>query len=222
MYNPPRYASHDPGEALRLMEQNPFATVITVSEQKPFISHLPVAAKMLDGRIELMGHLARTNPHWRLFANNPTTIVFHGPHAYITPKWYAQNDVPTWNYLAVHAEGEVDLIEGREDLLDCLRGLATHLEERWPSGWELFIPEDLSGDQLQKGIVGFKMKVESFNFKKKLHQGSREENRAGVLRGLGTRTDDQSRALLEEMLKMYARDGKDLPRAGGALPIATA
>jgi len=210
MYNPPRYSSSDLDEAFRLMERNPFATVVTMAERKPFISHLPITAKMIDGNIELIGHLAKANPHWRFFSNGSTTIVFHGPHAFITPKWYTKNDVPTWNYLTVHAEGKVDLIESYEGLLDCLRELTVHSEKYWPSGWEFFIPEDLAGDHLQKGIVGFKMKVENFNFKKKLHQNAKEEDRAGVLRGLETRDDDQSRALLDEMLKMYSRDGKKL------------
>lgn len=118
------------------MERNPFATVVTVVERKPFISHLPITPKMIDGNIELIGHLAKANPHWQILSNNPTTIVFHGPHAFITPKWYTKNDVPTWNYLTVHAEGKVDLIESYEGLVDYLRELAVQSEIHWPSGWE--------------------------------------------------------------------------------------
>lgn len=95
MYNPPRFKCEDADEAFALMENNPFATVISVSEGMPLVSQLPLTPKRSGGKMELIGHLARANPHSKLIDTSPATVVFHGPHTYITPKWYTKNDVPT-------------------------------------------------------------------------------------------------------------------------------
>ncbi len=208
MYNPQRFKSGDTNEAFDLMDKNPFATVITVVEGKPFVSHLPLTPKMVGNEIELIGHLARANPHWKSFANSQATVIFHGPHTYITPKWYAENDVPTWNYSTAHVTGKIELIESHDGIVGCLKELTTHVERRWPSGWEFFIPDDLTGDILPKSIVGFKIKVDEINFKKKLSQNRTPVDRAGVLKGLETRDDDNSRSVLSEMMKLYSSTGE--------------
>lgn len=208
MYNPQRFKSDDTTEAFDLMDQNPFATVITVVDGKPFVSHLPLTPKMVGIEIELVGHLARANPHWKSFANSQVTVIFQGPHTYITPKWYAENDVPTWNYSTVHVTGKIELIENFDGIVECLKELTAHVERHWPSGWRFFIPDDLMGDTLPKSIVGFKLKVDEINFKKKLSQNRTAADRAGVLRGLGSRNDDNSRASLADMSKLYYPNGE--------------
>lgn len=208
MYNPQRFKSADTNEAFHLMDQNPFATVITVVDGKPFISHLPITPKKVGDKIELIGHLARANPHWKSFSSSQVTVIFHGPHTYITPKWYAENDVPTWNYSTVHVTGKIELIESHDGIVDCLKELTAHVEKHWPSGWEFFIPDDLTGDMLPKSIAGFKIKVAEINFKKKLSQNRTPADRAGVLKGLETRDDDNSRSVLSEMKKLYSSTGE--------------
>lgn len=208
MYNPQRFKSEDDQEVFELMDRHPFATVITVVDGKPFVSHLPITPKKIGDKIELIGHLARANPHWRSFVNSQATVLFHGPQTYITPKWYAEDDVPTWNYSTVHVTGPVDLIESTEGIVECLKELTTHIERHWPSGWEFFIPGDLTGDVLSKSIVGFKIKADEINFKKKLSQNRSPADRAGVLKGLETRSDDSSRSVLTEMRKLYSLNGE--------------
>ncbi len=151
--------------------------------------------------MELVGHLARANPHSRALADHQATVIFQGPHTYITPVWYAQNDVPTWNYLTVHVTGRVDLIQDYEGIIVCLKDLAAQVEQYWPSGWEFFIPEDLSTGELEKNIVGFRIKVEEISFKKKLSQNRSAKDFSGILSGLAERTDENSLAILNEMKK---------------------
>lgn len=208
MYNPHRYKATDMDDAFELMDQNPFATVITVTDSKPFVSHLPLTPKKIGDKIELIGHLARANPHWKSFAATQATVIFHGPHTFITPKWYVENDVPTWNYSTVHVTGQIELVETYDGIVDCLRELIAHVERHWPSGWDFFIPDDLSGEILSRSIVGFRIKVDEINFKKKLSQNRTPVDRAGVLRGLESRADDNSRAVLREMLALYSPDGE--------------
>ena len=201
MYNPQRFKSANIDEAFDLMDKYPFATIISVSDTKPFISHLPLTPKKLDNEIELIGHIARANPHWKAFATSQTTVVFNGPHTYITPKWYTENDVPTWNYSVVHLTGSIELIDDYDGIIECLTELTSHVERHWPSGWEFFIPEDLNGDNLSKNIVGFRIRVTNIDFKKKLSQNRSEVDRTGILKGLETRTDENSRLVLNEMKK---------------------
>lgn len=207
MYNPTRFKSTDTNEAFDLMDQNPFATLITVDNNKPLVSQVPLTPKKIDNSIVLVGHLARANPHWKSFEKSLATVIFHGPHTYITPKWYAKNNVPTWNYSTVHVTGSIELIEDYNGLVDCLKELTTHAERHWPSGWDFFIPDDLSGEVLTKSIVGFKIKVNEINFKKKLGQSLSPADRAGAIRGLESRSDDNSRLIMNEMKKIHLSSG---------------
>lgn len=208
MYNPQRFQSTDTDDAFELMLHNPFATLISVVDGKPFISHLPITPKKIDSSIELIGHLARANPHSKFLAGSEVTVIFHGPHTYITPKWYVEDDVPTWNYATVHVKGSVEMIESNQGIIECLKELTVHVEKFWPSGWNFFVPEDLSGEILQKSIVGFKIKIGDLNFKKKLSQNRSAADRVGVLKGLESREDDNSRFVLNEMKKLYSSSGE--------------
>ncbi len=208
MYNPQQYRSQDINEAFDVMDQNPFATLIAVVEGQPIVSHLPLTPKRVGDRIELIGHMAGANPQWKYFVDTKITVIFHGPHAYITPQWYAENDVPTWNYIVVHTFGRVELIESHEGLLDCLKELTAHVERHWTSGWDFYIPNDLTGDILSKSIVGFKVKIDDIQFKKKLSQNRCAKDRSGILQGLATRSDDNSRGILSAMRKIFSSNGE--------------
>lgn len=206
MYNPKSFQSTDINDAFELMDQNPFATVVTVVDGNVVISHLPLTPQKRGEHIELVGHIARANPQWRTFAESKVTVIFHGPHAYITPKWYSEDDVPTWNYATVHASGSVNLIEEQEGIVSCLRELTAHVERHWPSGWEFSIPDDLSGEALEKSIIGFRIRIENINFKKKLSQNRSSADHIGIMKGLEERKDESSHKVLSEMRKLYPKD----------------
>lgn len=208
LYNSAKFKSQNQDQAFELMDENPFATVITVVNGEPFISHLPLTPKKVGDRIELIGHLARANPHAKVIGQHPILTVFHGPHTYITPEWYAEGDVPTWNYSLIHATGTVELVESYEGLVGCLKELSAHAEKHWPSGWNFFIPDDLSGDILTRSILGFKILIQDINYKIKMTQTRSSADRAGVMQGLTTRQDGQSQAVLKEMRRLYHANGE--------------
>lgn len=199
MYNPVKLKLEDVEQAYSLMHQNPFAILITVANGKPVVSQVPMTVKRNEGKLEIIGHLARGNPHSKALAKLQATVVFQGPHTYVTPVWYAKDDVPTWNYLTVHASGPVELIEDHYGIVGCLKELVDQVEHYWPSGWKFFIPEDLSDDALAKNIVGFQIKVEEISFKKKLSQNRSAEDFLGVVTGLASRKDENSLAIQREM-----------------------
>ena len=208
MYNPAKFKSQNINDAFDLMDAYPFATVISVDEGLPIISHIPITPIKIGEELSLISHLACANPHSKILTKGPITAVFHGPHTYISPMWYGENDVPTWNYSVVHVSGVAELIETNSELIDCLQTLTAHIERHWPSGWDFFIPDDLQGDDLAKHIVGFKIKINKINFKNKLSQNRPATDREGILKGLETRTDENSRLVGEAMRKLLTADTK--------------
>jgi transcriptional regulator len=206
-YNPPRFQGKDRSEALDFISVNSFAAVITVFENNPTISQLPLTIEVRGDDIFLIGHLAKQNPHANIISKSKVTVLFHGAHTYITPVWYAENDVPTWNYSSVQVTGDVELIEDNQGLIDCLQVLTTDTEKKYPSGWNFFIPDDLQGPTLTKSIVGFKIKVSDISFKQKLSQNRSAIDRKGILDGLAERTDAQSQAVLADTKRLYNDDG---------------
>lgn len=205
MYLPKRFENSNLEQALAVMRASPLATLVSVdADQQPFVSHLPLIVERHGESLVLVGHLARANPHWKLLANSVATAIFHGPNAYITPKWYAENDVPTWNYAVVHARGRTTLIADRAGVIGCLEKL-TAVVETGADRWQFWIPDDLAKG-VERHIVGFEMHVESLLSKFKLSQNRSEADRVGVMRGLSARADAGSRGVMD-LMKQQQTDG---------------
>ncbi len=199
MYLPKHFESTDTERALKLMRDYPLATVVSVDDNHtPFVSHLPLTVQHRDGRVVLEGHLSRASPHWTLLADREATAIFHGPNVYITPKWYARNDVPTWNYAVVHARGPVALIEDRIGVERALRTL-TATVEHGAEKWEFQIPDDLIETGIEKAIVAFQLTVSALSAKFKLSQNRSEMDRVSVREGLRERGDADSLGVLALM-----------------------
>jgi transcriptional regulator len=198
MYIPALFKHENQVEILEIIGKYPFATVISGGEN-PYVSHLPIVVDSGKKDLVLLGHLARGNPHWKLLKDSKVTVIFHGPNTYITPKWYAENNVPTWNYAVVHVTGRAELIEDQEGIVDCLKKLTAQMEASASDPWEFWIPEDLSN--LSAAIVGFRVVDCKIEAKFKLSQNRSNEDYQGVLRGLGARGDEMSREVLRLMEK---------------------
>ena len=203
MYLPRYFNNTDRDQSLALMRAHPLATVISVDDDgNPFVSHLPLVIEPDGDGLVCIGHLSRANQHWKLLGGRRATAIFHGPDAYITPAWYEQNSVPTWNYVVVHVRGVVTLIEDRAGIVRCLEALTVTVE-KGPDAWQFWIPENLR-NTLESAIVGFHMSVETIQSKFKLSQNRSEADRARVLRGLAGREDDASQSLRAFMQRYYA------------------
>ena len=158
-----------------LIAKYPLATLISSS-----ISHLPL---VLEGD-KLVGHMARANPHWQGLDGAPVTAIFHGPDAFITPTWYPEDDVPTWNYAVVHVTGTCHLVQDYEGILTSVRLLS----ERMDLKWKFWVPDDLNSEKKIEGsIVAFEIADLKWNAKFKLSQHRPVEERQSVIRGLRER-----------------------------------
>ncbi len=186
MYIPPSFLETDPNKLHDFMEQHSFATLISSHEGEPVASHLPL---LLDRDAEphgrLIGHFARANSHWQAASEQRVLSIFHGSHAYVSPGWMeAQNVVPTWNYVTVHAYGTLRLIEDRDRLRDIVRRTVETYEANRATPWSMSQPEAEFLDKLLAAIVGFEIGIDRLEGKWKLNQNHPLERREQIMRGL--------------------------------------
>lgn len=179
MYLPPHFRSDDPAVAARLMREHPFASLISTDDEGlPFVTHLPLHLEEREGRFVLLGHCAKPNPHWRyLQARSAALATFLGPHAYQSPKVYADlARVPTWNYLAVHCRVEARLVEEPSAKDGLLKKLIGDHEPPYAEQWRQ-LGEEFANKMLA-GIVAFELEVTGWQCKLKLNQHRPESHRA--------------------------------------------
>jgi transcriptional regulator len=161
-----------------------FATLVSTGPEGVFASHLPFVYDEAEGLGQLRCHMARANEQWRHFEKNPDVLcIFQGPHAYVSPSWYAAKvAVPTWNYAAVHVYGRA-VMEDDAFLRKTIEDTTAKYESAMPNPWRMPIPEDYIAGMM-KAIVGFSVRVVRVEAKFKLSQNRSGEDREGVLAGL--------------------------------------
>jgi transcriptional regulator len=165
-------------------------------------THLPFLLDADRGpKGTLMAHVARANPIWRALESEDVLAIFAGEHAYISPAWYVNaENVPTWNYVAVHATGRAHVLAEGAPTLAVLERLVAANESGKPGpAWSL---EALSRDfltTLAREIVAFEVPIRELVAKKKLSQNRRPEDRAGAIAGLVARGDSASLAVAKLM-----------------------
>lgn len=164
-------------------------------------THLPLFLDKECGEYGcLEGHLTSANLQWKDIGEQEVLAVFQGPHHYISPQWYDNNDVPTWNYFSIHAYGTVEFIEDEDELLSHLEKMVLRYEGHHAESWKMnsVSSEDIA--KMIKAIVGFRIKCTRLEAKAKLGRNKAEEDQLGYIKGLkDLQTDDAlSLALLAE------------------------
>lgn len=174
----------------KLMEDEPFASLITVGPLGVVASHIPMVLEQNGAMGVLKGHLSRANMQWRDYSPSVEALaIFSGPQHYITPSWYPEKQmsgrvVPTWNYAVVHAYGHLRVIEDGEWLMAHLQKLTSIHEAESPVPWKIGdAPAGYIASQI-KGVVGLEMMIERLEGKWKVSQNRPEQDRMGVAKGL--------------------------------------
>lgn len=198
MYLPPQFNAKDRSQALRLMHDHPFASLISVDEAGlPFVSHIPLHIEERGEQLVLLGHCAKPNPHWRYLSARPQALVtFMGPQAYLSPQVYPDLvRVPTWNYLAVHCTVQASLIEDAQGKDQLLKKLIGDHEPTYATQWRSLEPD--FQQKMLSGIVAFELLVTDLQCKLKLNQ-HRPESHAKLHEMYAAGNDDE-RALADWM-----------------------
>lgn len=158
------------------------------------------------GQEYLYGHFAKANPQWRKLINQRVLVVFSGPHSYISPSWYCVNPaVPTWNYVAVHCYGKVELLTSAETA-EALDELVSKYEPELLENEQVLSP-DLK-EKLSKAIVGFRIAIDDIQAKEKLGQHRSIADQAGVYQSLCDSGSFESQMLAQYMNKRGIGSGK--------------
>ena len=206
MYLPSAFRQDDLAELHAQMQASPFALLTSAGATGVQASHLPLLLAPDEGEFgTLYGHFARANPHWRdLQGGAEALAVFSGPDAYISPGWYPAKAehgkvVPTWNYIAVHARGPVELIEEPERLLQIVSRLSDQHESGRERPWAVSDAPREYLDSMLRAIVGFALPIRRLEGKWKLGQNRSAADQQGVRDGLASSPSPRDRELAARM-----------------------
>jgi transcriptional regulator len=201
VYLPPAFTEARQNVLMEHIERHDFGLLVTHSTAGLVASHLPFLVECDGEQLQLQGHLARPNPQVGDLARGGEVLaIFHGPHAYISPSWYATGpSVPTWNYIDVHAYGTVRLIEEPEWLRRFLDRLSQRHEARNPAPWRMEDLPEAYFETMLKGIIGFEIAVTRLEGKYKLSQNRPAADRPGIIAALEAQSDPESVAVARLM-----------------------
>lgn len=199
MYTPKRYSLSDKQQLIAFMRRFSFATIVTSVNGKSTATHIPFVIEERNEEIILTSHVARPNPQWNDFATSQTLVIFQEPHAYISPKHYENEDVPTWNYLAVHAYGNAEIIADESRAFSTLEKMIetydTQFKEEWNSMSQKFKLNNL------RGIVVFEIVVKTIEGKQKLSQNKTKNEQRAIVSTLQASDDGGEQTIAEYMKK---------------------
>lgn len=204
MYIPPDFRETDLTRLDWLAAHDAFGTLISLVDGAPFATHLPVLYRRTGERVILKGHWARANPQWHAIEGQRVLFIFHGPHAYISPRWYVEpaRNVPTWDYATAHLYGPIQVIHEQPGLEEIVTALADQYERDAPVPWRM---TEAEGRARLRGIVGFSLAVATIEMKYKLNQNHVKENVTGAIAALAAQDREDASAIATLMREALLR-----------------
>ena len=171
-----------------------FGIVVSAKDELPLATHLPFVIEEREHEIVLISHMSKANEQWKTFSEKDVLVIFSEPHAYISPSLYEQpQNVPTWNYVAVHAYGKMNILESDEEKLSVLHKQMQSFEAGFLEQFQTLDKKYVDG--LLQGIVAFEITVSNLQAKEKLNQNKSEKDRLNVKRHLEESEEDMKRTL---------------------------
>lgn len=185
MYVPAHFRITDPQTVGRFIEAHPFATIVANGGEGTAAAHVPVLLDGVEGSMLVRSHVARANPLWRALDGRDALAIFLGPHAYVSPRWYETRDnVPTWDYMAVHVRGTGRIVADRQRALGFLSALSERFERGAADPWSLDELDATRRDRFLDAIVVFEIAVTHVDASFKLSQNRTPEERRSVAAAL--------------------------------------
>lgn len=197
MYTPKHFAMNDRAEIVDFMRRYNFGIVINVADGIPVATHIPFLIEERGDDVVISSHYAKANPQ-AMMVDSDVLVIFSEPHAYISPKNYEkETNVPTWNYLAIHAYGKIKFLETEQEHINLLERTITAFDINYLEQWNN-LPEDYRHKMI-RGITGFEITVTDLQGKKKLSQNRSEIERQNIISGLSHSSDSNEQAIATYM-----------------------
>ena len=204
MYSPSYNQNENHAEVLAFMRANNFALLVTGTGGLLHGSHLPVMVQEREGRVVLDMHMAKNNDQWKEFFDEEVMVVFFGPHAYVSPRWYEEKErVPTWNYAAVHAYGIPKVLDDAQAKHASQRRLVEAMDPQWLPQFDALRPQYVQG--MLEGIVNFEVPVTRIETRWKLSQNRSRREQELIAEALEKSGDSAERALAALTRKHFAK-----------------
>ena len=200
MYIPELYKNENQEDIQNFIHQNGFGILVNQTNGKLWATHIPLLLEEKDGKQILVGHVSKINPQVESFqVNDEVLAIFSGAHSYISSSWYDHENVPTWNYLAVHVYGKLT-IYNHEQAVDSLKRLVDKYEAKSKNPIRI---EDLSSKTMReaRGIIAFEIEITAIEAQKKLSQNRDHKNYNNIISELEKTNDNQAIAIANEMKK---------------------
>ncbi|MGZ4055892.1 MAG: FMN-binding negative transcriptional regulator [Bacteroidia bacterium] len=200
MYIPLYYKESDEHKLIGFMQAHSFATLVSAKNSNIRATHLPFIIEKREDKIYLITHMAKANPQWEELVQHETLVIFQGPHAYISPTHYEKKqNVPTWNYIAVHAHGKAKLLEDPLQATEVLEKMIRTYEISYFEQWKE-LPENYKSGMI-KGIVAFEIEITKLEGKFKLSQNKTKNEQSAIADSFEKSNDTLEKDLSKEMKK---------------------
>jgi transcriptional regulator len=203
MYIACGYENQNQEEIREFLRKNSFGILVNQTDGKLWATHIPLELDTnKDGKEILVGHISKENPQWTAFENdNKILAIFSGPHTYISSSWYEKENVPTWNYIAVHIYGTIKIIVG-EAVVDSLKKLVDKYESNSENPVRV---EDLSSKTMMqtRRIVAFEIEIDEIQAVKKMSQNRNEKDYANIISELEKTGNPDNVAVAKVMRKCW-------------------
>jgi len=200
MYIPEFNRIEDQATALDFMRAHPFAILVSNHQGAPFATHLPVIVAGNGAQSVVRAHVAKANPHWKMIEQQESLIIFHGPHAYLSPALYEiPESVPTWNYATVHAYGHGKILPADSDKYQVLAELISQFDSSYLNQWNSFNQQYRS--RMLNHIVAFEIAVTRIEAKFKLSQNRTKAEQENVIQSLAGSADSALSGVADLMRK---------------------
>jgi len=201
MYIPKAFEVDNLDAIFEVIENNGFATLVSMEDGRPNATHLPIHVQREDRGLTLQGHFARTNPQWQGLDGQEVLVMFHGPHCFVSDSWYQRPSASTWNYAAVHVYGRVELVDEEAPLMAIMERLVSKYEQG---------PGSLQWNEQQqgllRGIIGFTLRPTEIQAKFKMNQNRSEADQWSVIEKLSQSENQQARAVADLMQRYVVKN----------------
>lgn len=199
MYVAKTNIQQSPSSIKKYIEENGFATIISVQNGLPLATHTPLMLAEEGGQAMLHGHIARANSQSDDIKHGSNVMaMFMENHTYISSSWYDHVNVPTWNYIAVHVYGKFEIMT-EEETLASLNALVAKYEKNASKPFHISQMSDTDRKAHIRSLTAFKIVIDRIDASWKLSQNRDDKNYFEIIRRLKERGDEMSLKIALEM-----------------------